>query len=575
MISTNPHIKIFIAYAREDREFLDDLKKHLTPLCRSNKDLSIWDDGEIKSGTKWEDEIKTHLNEANIILLLVSANALASDYFYNKEMEDALKRHQKNEVSVIPIILSDCLWNETPLKNLQVLPTDGKPISKWHHKDEAYTEIVIEISRNIGIVEKGYLQEQEDFELIVSTGQDTVKMRQSNPLFKYFIVVALCAFLFAFLPIIYSFKDSVIEYIKNNTSKNVGKQKLTQQEYTNLMNLMLEASRLHEDDEYQQAITLYDKIIKNKLYAKYKEEANKGKERSLKEKEEKDDIEEEYMRLMEKAISCMNSDKHLEAEKIYQAALVLKEGGTEARMGLDICKKVRGENKKIIESISNNMVDIDGGTFEMGCIDNHRCHYDEKPIHKVAVDDFKISKYEVTQEQWEAVMGKKPDSLYFKCNKCPVERVSWYKIHNFIAKLNEMTDGKFRLPTEAEWEFAAIGGIEGKEYKYSGSNDIEDVAWYGDNSDGRTHMIGLKSPNELGLYDMTGNVFEWCSDWYGSDYYAHSPKNAPKGKKKGVLRVVRGGNWKIGDDLCRVVSRYKYPPNDINYGIGFRLAQTP
>ena len=159
------------------------------------------------------------------------------------------------------------------------------------------------------------------------------------------------------------------------------------------------------------------------------------------------------------------------------------------------------------------MVFVKGGTFMMGATPEQGSDAGdgEKPVHSVTVSDFYIGKYEVTQAQWKAVMGKNPS--HYKGENRPVERVSWYDIQKFIEKLNAKTGKRYRLPTEAEWEYAARGGNQSKGYKYSGSNDIGSVAWYTNNSGDRTHPVGQKQPNELGLYDMTGNVWEWCSDW--------------------------------------------------------------
>jgi len=192
----------------------------------------------------------------------------------------------------------------------------------------------------------------------------------------------------------------------------------------------------------------------------------------------------------------------------------------------------------------------------------------EKPTHQVTVSSFSIGKYEVTQEEWEAVMGKNPS--YYKGAKRPVEEVSWNDCQEFIRKLNSLTGKQFRLPTEAEWEFAARGGTKSNHYKYAGSNTLSSVAWYDDNSGSTTHPVGQKSPNELGLYDMSGNVWEWCQDWYGD--YSSSAQTNPKGPSSGSYRVVRGGSWDDDARLCRVSSRFIFTPGVTSYSLGLRLA---
>ena len=194
---------------------------------------------------------------------------------------------------------------------------------------------------------------------------------------------------------------------------------------------------------------------------------------------------------------------------------------------------------------------------------------DEKPAHSVTLSSYYIGKTEVTQELWQAVMGNNPSR--FKGNRKPVECVSWDDCQTFISKLNSLTGKKFRLPTEAEWEFAARGGIKSQGYKYSGSNTLGDVAWYEENSGDTTHDVGTKSPNELGLYDMNGNVWEWCSDWYGDKYYSSSPSNHPTGPSSGAYRVLRGGSWYSIANLCRSSDRGGSTPVDRGDNMGLRL----
>jgi formylglycine-generating enzyme required for sulfatase activity len=223
-----------------------------------------------------------------------------------------------------------------------------------------------------------------------------------------------------------------------------------------------------------------------------------------------------------------------------------------------------------------NMVPVRGGTFTMGCTPEQGsdCYDDEKPSHQVTVSDFYIGKYEVTQKEWREVMGSDPPELAFKgCDACPVERVSWNDIQEFLSKLNAKTGKTYRLPTEAEWEYAARGGSQSRGYKYAGSNSLDEVAWYTDNSGSKTHPVGQKKANELGLYDMSGNVWEWCWDWYGG--YGEAAQSDPRGPSEGTDRVLRGGGWYYFAESCRSASRLtSYPDYRINY-VGFRLVFVP
>lgn len=231
---------------------------------------------------------------------------------------------------------------------------------------------------------------------------------------------------------------------------------------------------------------------------------------------------------------------------------------------------MKAAQKRIINNLVNNMVYVFGGTFTMGATSEQGSDAfgDEYPCHCVKLFSYYIGKYEVTQAEWKAVMGSNPSN--FKGDNLPVENVSWNDCQTFIRKLNSLTGKNFRLPTEAEWEFAARGGNNSRGYKYSGSNDIGSVAWYDDNSGSKTHPVGQKSPNELGLYDMSGNVLERCQDWYGS--YSSSSQTNPTGPFSGSLRVIRGGGWFSRAWYCRVSGRGNSTPGYRNDALGLRLA---
>ena len=223
-----------------------------------------------------------------------------------------------------------------------------------------------------------------------------------------------------------------------------------------------------------------------------------------------------------------------------------------------------------VAGVSFNMVRVDGGTFWMGATAEQVDDADswEKPVHQVTLSTYYIGETEVTQELWNIVMGSNPS--HFSGNKRPVEAVSWNDCQDFIAKLNQMTDQKFRLPTEAEWEFAARGGTKSKGCKYAGSNTIDDVAWYYDNSNSTTHDVGTKQANELEIYDMSGNVGEWCQDWYGG--YSSSAQTSPSGPSTGSDRVIRGGSWGNLAEYSRVSSRSYSWLTNTNISLGLRLA---
>jgi len=234
------------------------------------------------------------------------------------------------------------------------------------------------------------------------------------------------------------------------------------------------------------------------------------------------------------------------------------------------------------------MVLVEGGEFTMGCT-GEDCEADESPAHKVTLSSFKIAKYLVTREQWAMIMDGRKPSFHYHDDNLPVEQVSYNEVLDFIRRLNDSTGRIYRLPTEAEWEFAARGGNKSKGYKYSGSNDLNEVAWYDLNSrdqtrpfpEPQTWAIRGKKPNELGIYDMSGNVFEWCSDWYDPNYYASSPSNNPQGPNElgKSERITRGGCYNAVASQCRVSYRgniYSPPQTPAKLKtIGFRLVLVP
>lgn len=246
--------------------------------------------------------------------------------------------------------------------------------------------------------------------------------------------------------------------------------------------------------------------------------------------------------------------------------------------GANICFKVEVNSGRFTEDggrftvngVSFDMVRVEGGTFRMGATSEQEDEAwdDEKPVHSVTLSSYYIGKTEVTQALWQAVMGNNPSPL--KGADLPVESVSWDDCQEFIQKLNSLTGRNFRLPTEAEWEFACRGGNNSRGYKYSGSNNLGSVAWYDGNSGDQTHPVGTKAPNELGIYDMSGNVWEWCSDWY-ADYTSYSQTN-PTGPLSGSHRVYRDGSWYNYARGCRSSIRGYDIPTDRDDRLGLRLA---
>lgn len=210
---------------------------------------------------------------------------------------------------------------------------------------------------------------------------------------------------------------------------------------------------------------------------------------------------------------------------------------------------------------------IKGGTFKMGDVHGE---YDEITVHSVTLKNFSLGIAEVTQAQWKIIMGTNPSYDQSDENQ-PVTDVNWNDCMEFIKKLNDVTGRKFRLPTEAEWEFAARGGLYGHDYIYAGSDNPDSVAWQSEFDSEKPHVVMQKKPNELGLYDMSGNVWEWCSDWYA--LYPYDAQINPKGPLKGESKVIRGGSWGSSAEYCRATLRFRRAPTNRTYYYGLRLAE--
>ncbi|NCI45242.1 SUMF1/EgtB/PvdO family nonheme iron enzyme [Sediminibacterium soli] len=247
---------------------------------------------------------------------------------------------------------------------------------------------------------------------------------------------------------------------------------------------------------------------------------------------------------------------------------ILKSSGYDLNDGTD-------DMLNALKSVEAGMVKVEGGYFTMGCTEDQKndCVAAETPAIQVSVKNFSISKFEVTRRQWIAIMDGDNHGEFKDCMDCPVEGITYDTAIAFLSRLNSISEKKYRLPTEAEWEYAARGGKSAsKTFRFAGSDDFNEVSLSKDNGTGKPKPVGQKKPNDLGLYDMSGNVAEWCSDWYIERYYLNSTKNNPLGPEEGSQKVLRGGSWNLSSWSARVSGRRGVEKNMVNSGIGFRLA---
>ena len=279
------------------------------------------------------------------------------------------------------------------------------------------------------------------------------------------------------------------------------------------------------------------------------------------------------IRLSKEAVAAASNANDVMQDNIFASSTSSLQSAPTSS-GFSSTSSVSSGNNEISIPVKNgitiDMVKVEAGTFMMGATYEMQKPYDdEKPVHQVTLtNNYYMGKYEVTQSLWQVVMGSNPSK--FKGDDLPVERVSWNDCQEFISKLNSMTGRKFRLPTEAEWEYAARGGKKSRGCQYSGSSNISKVAWYDDGNSGRkTHPVGTKQANELGIFDMTGNVLEWCQDKYG--LYSRSSQTNPTGAVNGSDRVSRGGNCGYDARSCVSSQRFHAPPGIRTGDFGFRL----
>ena len=672
-------IEIFIAYARKDDGFFFFFLSHLSPLKRTGN-VKTWHDGVMDAGTTWKKDIKDAIHRADIILLLVSAHSLNSDYFYETELTQALERHQKDKVQLIPIIVSPCFWKTDPIiGQLHALPKDGLSIVEWTIPASAYTNIVEELSLVVDKIKTKREQEHQTAIKLADLKQKALDhFEQNDP-------AQTLHYLLLALDISPTDKDLLQLQNQANALKQKHdtqkRQKETQQQ---LQNLTAAAQQHLKQQQFEQALTCLqtalqlspnnaqllqlqtqaqqqlelqtaeNKRLESERKAKEKADQETRERQAEKERQERLENDRKAKEKTDQAARERKAEKErkerLESErkakeKADQEARERKaEKERQERLENErkakekAAQEARERQAKFLKTtaivavllflgwmgysyVSNNffgpkatldsppkegstpnippkegsthssppleglgeasMVLVKGGTFTMGSPNTEADRGNDEYQHQVTLDDFYMGKYEVTQAQWKAIMGSNPS--HFKGDNLPVEKVSWEDIQVFLQKLNAQTGKTYTLPTEAQWEYAARGGtttpfstgncLSTDQANYNGNYPYQSCA-KGQYRE-QTTEVGSFAPNKYGLYDMHGNVWEWCQDWYDADYYKNSPTNNPKGQSTGSSRVLRGGSWRNFARLCRAAYRDDGTPGN-RYSIsGFRLVCVP
>jgi len=562
--------KVFIIYAREDAPYLQELRGQLRPLEKAGR-IKVWSDREIDPGVDWEREIIHNLDTADIILLMVSAAYYNSVYIHEKEIKYALQRHDKGEAKVLPIIVRPCYFTDDPdISRLQVLPTDGKPVTDkkyWHERDDAWLDVVAGVKRTLDLMDAA--KKQTAIAQNVAAEQkkkEEVRLLEEQRLEQQAAADAIT------LDARAAEARAEQELLVQRRKEQAAEQRLADQK------AWQDAVDVHDVPAYQAYVTRFPQgDMVREAQARIKD---------LKRQHAAPIPWQRYasyggggvvvMMLIAWVSGMFNpvqNDKPLAVAKPDTITLAKSD---QFRVDTSNPKELI-TTEKPKENIPSSTVKpsfifdyitafVEGGTFKMGSPDNEVGRGIGECQHTVKVDTFNMGKYEVTQAQWKAVMGTNPS--YFKnCADCPVENVSWNDVQKFIKELKAKTGKAYRLPTEAEWEFAARGGNKSGGNIYAGANDVGSVAWYGGNAQSKTHQVGQKTPNELGLYDMGGNVTEWCQDYYK----AYPNFQGTWWERGDGERVTRGGSWIADAMYCRSANRGERGPSLRSQYLGFRL----
>lgn len=551
---------VFISYSRKDYVMNDKIIpgnpiSAIQELFDKN-DVKYWFDKDgIYSGEEFVKEISTAIVNSKMLVFVSSKNSNESEYTCGE-----ILKAKKAKKLIIPFLIDECEYNEKfeilllPLNHIdyvnqpntaltELLRTVNKEKERIRLLENEQNEILLKEQKKkeitTGIKEFQRLNGEQDFLLrsLYSKSKDVGAKTKKCPVCDKEMLVDTpycesCGWSFASLYGVYG----------------------------------VDGKSLHDEKQLRIVRVLWQDLKEWKNSKARLEEIAANLDREHKEKEM-------YAEQLKATLMSTKQELELRIDAEQRRLAEEKHKAEEKRLAEE--RKRREEEQRLKETtftvggVSFKMIRVEGGSFIMGSLDDDKDVWDdEKPRHRVTLSDYYIGESQVTQALWKAVMGNNPSN--WKGDSLPVESVSWEDCQKFIDLLKKKTGKLFRLPTEAEWEYAACGGRKSQGFKYAGGNNINKVAWYNDNSGGMTHPVKQKNANELGLYDMSGNVWEWCWDWYGD--YSSSSQTNPMGSSSGSNRVIRGGSWYDIDVFCRMASRGSISPGILDISCGFRLA---
>jgi formylglycine-generating enzyme required for sulfatase activity len=613
---------VFISYSRKDYVVNDEIISG-NPISAilelfDKNDVKYWFDKDgIYSGEEFVKEISTAIVNSKMLVFVSSKNSNESEYTCGE-----ILKAKKTKKLIIPFLIDECEYNEKfeilllPLNHIdyvnqpntalpELLRTVNKEKERIRLIEEKQNEEILKEQKkqeiSAGVKDFQRLNGEQDFLLrsLYSKSKDVGAKTKCCPICDREVSIDVpfcesCGWSFASLYGIYGVDGKLLHDEKQlqivrglwqdlkegkdskahleEIADNLDRERKEKEMYARQSDKLKAA--VHSLEQEKQAQQERLRLTELELHETIDElnRTRKELETNIKlydnAKEENIELEKRAKRIEQKYMELKLRMEEVEERKFAEEKREAERKAEEEQKCRDAEQRTK-EMTFIVGGVSFKMIRVEGGSFMMGSPDNDSdAQGDEKPQHRVTLSDYYIGETQVTQALWEAVMGGNP-SLW-KGNNLPVEQVSWKVCQEFIKQLNKKTGKTFRLPTEAEWEYAARGGRKSQCFKYVGGNDIDKVAWYDGNSGVKTHSVKQKNANELGLYDMTGNVWEWCQDWFGS--YSGSSQTNPTGPSTGSNRVLRGGSWSNSARICRVATRSYYSPDYRRSGIGFRLA---